>query len=34
MNKKYELLNEGLKALSENAINLLILKGFAGTGKT
>ncbi len=34
MNKKYELLNEGLKALSESAINLLILKGDAGTGKT
>ena len=34
MNKKYELLNEGLKALSESAINLLILKGSAGTGKT
>ena len=33
-NKKYELLNEGLKALSESAINLLILKGPAGTGKT
>ena len=33
-NKKYELLNEGLKALSESAINLLILKGSAGTGKT
>ena len=33
-NKKYELLNEGLKALSEGAINLLILKGDAGTGKT
>lgn len=34
MNKKYELLNESLKALSESAINLLILKGSAGTGKT
>ena len=34
MNKKYELLNESLKALSESAINLLILKGYAGTGKT
>jgi len=33
-NKKYELLNESLKALSESAINLLILKGYAGTGKT
>jgi len=33
-NKKYELLNESLKALSENTINLLILKGYAGTGKT
>ncbi len=34
MNKKYELLDKGLKALSEGAINLLILKGSAGTGKT
>ncbi len=34
MNKKYELLDEGLKALSESAINLLILKGNPGTGKT
>ncbi len=34
MNKKYELLDEGLKALSESAINLLILKGGSGTGKT
>lgn len=33
-NKKYELLNESLKALSKNAINLLVLKGHAGTGKT
>ncbi len=34
MNEKYELLDEGLKALSESAINLLILKGNAGTGKS
>ena len=34
MNKKYELLNESLKAMKENAINLLILKGQAGMGKT
>jgi len=33
-NEKYQLLNESLKALSERAINLLILKGSAGTGKT
>lgn len=33
-NKKYKLLSESLKALSESAINLLILKGYAGTGKT
>jgi len=32
--KKYELLNESLKAVSEGAINLLVLKGSAGTGKT
>ena len=33
-NRKYELLNESLKALSENAINLLVLKGNAGMGKS
>jgi len=32
--KKYELLNESLKAVSEGAINLLVLKGNAGSGKT
>ncbi len=32
--KKYELLNESLKALSNDAINLLVLKGNTGTGKT
>ncbi len=34
MNRKYELLDKSLKALSESAINLLILKGNPGTGKT
>jgi len=33
-NNKYQLLTKSLDALSEGAINLLILKGFAGTGKT
>jgi len=32
--KKYNLLNESLKAVYEKAINLLILKGQAGFGKT
>lgn len=31
---KYNLLNESLKAISQNAINLLILRGEAGFGKT
>jgi hypothetical protein len=34
MNKKYTLLNECLKALSEGVIKLLIEKGEAGLGKT
>lgn len=33
-NKKYILLNESLKAISEDKINLLILKGSYGCGKT
>jgi len=33
-NKKYVLLNESLKAISDNKINLLILKGSYGCGKT
>jgi predicted AAA+ superfamily ATPase len=33
-NQKYELLNQSLKAVSKGTINLLILKGLAGIGKT
>lgn len=33
-NKKYILLNESLKAISQDKINLLILKGSYGCGKT
>ncbi len=34
LTKKYELLDKSLKAVSEGTINLLILKGLSGTGKT
>ena len=34
MLKKYKLLNDSLKAISSNVINLLILKGDAGFGKS
>jgi len=33
-NQKYELLNQSLKAVSKGTINLLILKGLPGLGKT
>lgn len=33
-NQKYELLNKSLKAVSKGTINLLILKGSPGLGKT
>ena len=33
-NEKYELLYKGLEAVSKGTINLLILKGLPGTGKT
>ena len=34
MHKKYELLNSSLEALKKGSINLLVLKGEAGTGKS